>query len=102
MATQYLDFATFQKYANDYAAVIDPINKTVDQLRSSVESAKSGWQGTAYTAFSSFATQLEDQITKVNKDLTQVVDALNTGEKTVSSSDDESTSGFTSLATNYS
>ncbi|MBU3065401.1 WXG100 family type VII secretion target [Nocardia sp. NEAU-G5] len=102
MATQYLDFATFQKYANAYAAVIDPINKTVDQLRSSVEAAKSGWQGTAYSAFNSFATELEAQITKVNKDLTQVSEALNSGEKTVATSDDESTSGFTSLATSYS
>jgi WXG100 family type VII secretion target len=102
MATQYLDFATFQKFANAYAAVIDPINKTVDQLRSSAEAAKSGWEGTAYTAFASFTTQLEDQITKVNQDLTAVVDALNTGEKSVSTSDDESTSGFTSLAATYS
>ena len=102
MATQFLDFATFQKYANAYAAVIDPINKTVTQLQSSVDAAKSGWEGDAYTAFSTFATQLEDKITKVNQDLTRVSEALNSGEKAVSSSDDESTSGFTSLAATYS
>ncbi|WP_067667019.1 WXG100 family type VII secretion target [Nocardia miyunensis] len=102
MTTQYLDFDTFQKYANAYASVIEPINKTIDQLRDSVESAKSGWEGDAYTAFNNFATQLEDKISQVNKDLNQVSEALNTGEKTISSSDNETSSGFTSLSSNYS
>lgn len=102
MATQFLDFPTFQKYANAYAEVIAPINKTIDQLRSSVEAAKSGWQGDAYVAFSSFATTLEEQISQVNKDLGLVSDALNTGEHTVANSDHETSTGFTSLAKSYS
>ncbi|WP_216897440.1 WXG100 family type VII secretion target [Nocardia alni] len=102
MSTNYMDFPTFEKYANAYAAVIAPINKTIDQLRSSVDAAKSGWQGTAYTAFNSFATQLEDQISSVNKDLNAVSEALASGEKATASSDDDSSTGFTSLASSYS
>ncbi|MRH89368.1 hypothetical protein GFY24_18260 [Nocardia sp. SYP-A9097] len=98
----HLDFATFQKYANDYAAVIPPINKSVDNLGTSVEQAKAGWAGDANNAFTRFATELEEKIRKVNQDLGLVSDALNTGEKTVANSDNESMSGFTSLASTYS
>ncbi|MET7768243.1 WXG100 family type VII secretion target [Nocardia sp. NPDC005366] len=98
----HLDFATFQKYANSYAAVIAPINKTVDNLRDSVEAAKSGWMGDANDAFTRFAIDLEERIRKVNKDLGLVSDALNTGEKQVANSDNESMSGFTTLSTSYS
>lgn len=98
----HLDFATFKKYANDYAAVIPPINKSVDNLGASVEQAKAGWEGDANDAFTRFATELEGKIRNVNKDLGLVSDALGTGEKTVSTSDNESMSGFTSLASTYS
>ncbi|MFI5779337.1 WXG100 family type VII secretion target [Nocardia sp. NPDC051570] len=97
----HLDFVNFQKHANDYAAVIPPINKTVDALNTSVQDAKSGWEGDANTAFTNFANALDEKIRKVNKDLGAVSDALNTGEKTVATSDHESTSGFTSLSSTY-
>lgn len=102
MATNYMDFPTFLKFANAYAEVIPPIKKTVDNLRSSADAAKSGWEGDAYTAFNTFVTQLEEKITAVNQDLQAVSDALNTGEKDVSGADDQSTSVFTSLANSYS
>ncbi|MEV6391259.1 WXG100 family type VII secretion target [Nocardia xishanensis] len=97
----HLDFATFQKYANEYAATIPPIDKTVDNLGVAVESAKSGWEGEAYSAFNKFATELQGKIRAVNVDLGLVSDALNTGEKKVASAEDESMSGFTTLNTNY-
>lgn len=74
----------------------------MDALGTSVQEAKSGWAGDANDAFTRFATDLEDKIRKVNKDLGLVSDALNTGEKTVSTSDNESMSGFTSLSSTYS
>ncbi|MFI9504705.1 WXG100 family type VII secretion target [Nocardia sp. NPDC052566] len=97
----HLDFPTFQKYANEYAATIPPIDKTVDKLGDAVQAAKSGWEGDANAAFNRFADELQKKILAVNKDLGLVSDALNTGEKKVASAEDESMSGFTSLNTNY-
>ncbi|MQY22480.1 WXG100 family type VII secretion target [Nocardia macrotermitis] len=102
MSTNFMDFDRFQKFANDYAAVIPPINKTIDQLRTSVEAAKKGWQGEAYQAFDHFSSTLESNITQVNKDLGIVSDALAQGEKTVATSDNETSTGFTSLTSTYS
>ncbi|MBO0878836.1 MAG: WXG100 family type VII secretion target [Mycobacterium sp.] len=101
MAKTLMDFQTFEKLANDYATVIPVINKTVDQLRTSVEDARKGWQGDANNAFTGYAGQLELEIKQVNHDLGVVADALQTSEKKVAQADHESTGGFTSLSTNF-
>ncbi|QIS02305.1 hypothetical protein F5X71_08185 [Nocardia brasiliensis] len=97
----HLDFAVFQKYANEYAATIPPIDKTVDNLGMAVEAAKSGWEGEAYAAFNKFATELQAKVRAVNVDLGLVSEALNTGEKKVAAAEDENMSGFTTLNTSY-
>ena len=97
----HLDFDTFQKYANEYAAVIPPIDNTVDKLNDSVREAKRGWQGDANDAFNTLADKLELEIRDVNKNLNIVSEALAAGEKKVATSDNESMSGFTTLGTNY-
>ncbi|MFC9437141.1 WXG100 family type VII secretion target [Nocardia sp. NPDC057030] len=98
----HLDFAIFQKYANAYAQVIPPIDKSVDKLGDTVEAAKKGWEGDANIAFTKFANELQNKIRAVNKDLDLVSQALQTGEKKVASAEDESMSGFTTLNMNYS
>ncbi|GGO01286.1 WXG100 family type VII secretion target [Nocardia rhizosphaerihabitans] len=97
----HLDFPTFQKCANDYAATIPPIDKTVDNLNAAVEAAKTGWEGAAKDAFKRFADELQAEILAVNKDLGIVSQALDTGEKKVASAEDQSVGGFTTLNFNY-
>ncbi|MFD9551960.1 WXG100 family type VII secretion target [Nocardia salmonicida] len=97
----HLDFATFQKHANEYAAVIAPIDKAVDGLFAAVEDAKPKWEGSAQIAFEKAANRLQDRIREVNKDLGLVAEALMAGEKKVAAADDESMDGFTTLSTNY-
>ncbi|KQY32180.1 MULTISPECIES: WXG100 family type VII secretion target [Nocardia] len=97
----HLDFATFQKHANEYAAVIAPIDKSVDGLFDAVQDAKPKWEGSAQIAFEKAANLLQDRIRDVNKDLGLVSEALMAGEKKVAAADDESMDGFTTLSVNY-
>ncbi|BDT90649.1 MULTISPECIES: WXG100 family type VII secretion target [Nocardia] len=97
----HLDFAIFQKYANAYADVIPPIDKSVDNLETTVIAAKKDWEGDANAAFTRFADELQLKIRKVNVDLGLVSDALRTGETKVAQTEDESMSGFTTLNSNY-
>lgn len=97
----HLDFAIFQKYANAYADVIPPIDKSVDNLEATVIAAKKDWEGDANVAFTKFADELQIKIRKVNVDLGQVSEALRTGETKVAATEDESMGGFTTLNSSY-
>ncbi|MGW5455929.1 WXG100 family type VII secretion target [Nocardia sp. NPDC003979] len=96
-----LDFAAFKKHANEYAATIPPIDKSVDSLQVLVENRKNGWSGTASDAFGRFANELLPKIRQVNVDLGQVSATLEAGEKKVSTAEGQSMEGFTTLNTNY-
>ncbi|MFE9789617.1 WXG100 family type VII secretion target [Nocardia salmonicida] len=97
----HLDFAIFQKYANAYADVIPPIDKSVDNLEATVLAAKKHWEGDANTAFTKFAEELQAKVRKVNVDLGLVSDALRTGETKVAATENESMGGFTTLNSSY-
>jgi WXG100 family type VII secretion target len=96
-----VDHPAFLKAQRQYADVIPAIRSIANNLDSSVHAAEGAWQGQAYTAFVSFAGQLDQAITALNQQLQATAEALYHGNTVLGSQDENNTTSFTSLGNSF-